>query len=68
MRACDVVPPSLRMRSAKARAASKYCGSFININACIGVLVRSRLTVQDSREGASKMFICGGGEVRFQNV
>ena len=68
MRASGVSLPSLIARSAKARAASKNCGSFININACIGVFVRSRRMVQASRDGASKIFICGGGAVRFQKV
>ena len=56
------------MRSANLRAASTYVGSFIKMSACRGVLVRSRRTVQASREGASRIAICGGAAVRFQNV
>ena len=41
------------MRSASLREASMYVGSFNRINACSGVLVRARRTVQFSREGAS---------------
>ena len=44
------------------------CGSFIMSRAWSGVFVRSRRTWQASREGASNVVICGGGEVRFQNV
>ena len=36
-------------------------------NACIGVLVRERRTVQNSRSGASNVFSIGEGTVRFQN-
>ena len=42
---------------ANTRAASTNCGSFIVTNACSGVSVRSRRTVQTSREGALKMSI-----------
>ena len=57
-----------KVRSARPRAASMNCGSFIRSSAWSGVLVRSRRTWHDSREGASKVVICGGGEVRFQKV
>ena len=63
-----VLPPSRSERSANTRAASMNCGSLSSTSACKGVLVRSRRTVQASREGASNVVICGGGEVRFQNV
>ena len=33
-----------------------------------GVLVRCRLTVQNSRSAASKLIAAGGGEDRFQIV
>ena len=63
-----VAPPSRSARSARARAASTNCGSFISTRAWSGVSVRSRRTVHASREGASKAVICGGGDVRFQKV
>src|SRR5262245_7019535 len=42
--------------------------SLSNKSACKGVFVRSRRATHASRDGASKVVICGGGEVRFQNV
>ncbi len=68
MRSSGAAPPSRMARSASARAHSKYCGSFSSISACNGVSVRSRRTTHDSRDGASKMLISGGGDVRFQKV
>ena len=68
MRSGREVFSEMRIRWARWRAASKYCGSFMSMRACSGVLVRSRRTMQDSRGGASAMDICGGGEVRFQKV
>jgi len=53
---------------AKKRAASKNCTSFINTNACIGVAVFSRLTLQNSRVGASNTVMFAGGIVLRQNV
>ena len=50
------------------REASIICGSFIRSRAWSGVLVRSRRTVHASRDGASKVVICGGAEVRFQKM
>src|SRR5262249_29197599 len=64
----SAVLPSRSKRSASLRLASTYVGSFIKTRAWSGVLVRPRRTVQVSRSGASKVSICGGGEVRFQNV
>jgi hypothetical protein len=52
-------------RFAKAWAASKKTGSFNVVNACRGVLVRTRRTVQYSRLGASKTVILGYGDVRL---
>jgi len=52
----------------RAREASTNCGSFIISSAWSGVLVRSRRTTHDSRDGASRVVIWGGGDVRFQNV
>ncbi len=67
-RSSVVEPASRRVRSARPREASTNCGSFKRSRAWSGVLVRSRRTVQASRDGASKVVICGGGEVRFQKV
>ncbi len=61
-------PPSRSTRSPNALAHSTYCGSFINSSACSGVLVRSRRTQHASRDGASNVLNCGGGEVRLMNV
>ena len=58
---------SSKALSAKARAASTNCGSLSVTRACSGVLVRSRLIVHVSREGALKMSIDVGGADRFQN-
>ena len=48
------------------RANLKYSGSFISTRACSGELVRSRRAMQNSREGAFMIDICGGGITRFQ--
>ena len=40
--------------------------SFISNNACKGVLVRSRRTVHDSRDGASNVAMPGGGELTIR--
>ena len=60
--------PSSERVSARCRAASTNCGSFIVTSACSGVFVRSRRTVQFSRMGALKMSIDAGGALRFQKV
>ena len=47
---------------------STNMGSFSSVKACSGVLVVERLTMQNSRSGASNSVIVGCGAVRFQNV
>jgi photosystem II stability/assembly factor-like uncharacterized protein len=59
---------SINARWASARAASTYWGSFQSSNAWSGVLVLSRRVMHDSRDGPSKVLICGGGAVRLMNV
>ena len=59
-RAGSARPGPARPRRTAARSSSSSAWS--------GVLVRSRRTMQASREGASKVVICGGGAVRFQKV
>ncbi len=59
-------PPSFTMRSANFREVSIYISSFSSSSACSGVELICRCTTQDSRVGASKMVIEGGGTVRFQ--
>ncbi len=50
---------SFRSRIASARAAAKNAGSLRVVSAWSGVLVRTLLTVQNSREGASKVVSMG---------
>src|SRR5581483_207489 len=54
-----LAPPSLTMRRARAWAASANTGSLSVTNACKGVLVRGRLTVQTLRSGASNVAMLG---------
>ena len=61
-------PASMMARSARARAASTYVGSFINTSAWSGVFVGSRRAVHFSRSGASKVASDGGGTVRLAKV
>src|SRR6266852_4506854 len=55
-------------RRARACAASPKAGSFRVVSACNGVLLRERLSTQNSRLGASKVVIEGYGFVRRQKV
>src|SRR6266568_7875971 len=55
-------------RRARACAASTKAGSFRVVSACKGVLLRERLSTQNSRLGASNVVIDGYGFVRRQKV
>jgi hypothetical protein len=48
-------PPSLAIRCAKPRPASRSVGSFKAASACRGVFVRGRRDTQTSRLGASNV-------------
>jgi len=67
MRWSSLLPPKNSASSANALDASINCGSFKTTSACNGVFVLSRLTVQTSRDGASRISIEVGGADRFQN-
>src|SRR5260370_28403226 len=68
IRARSDLPPLCNARSASAREASTYVGSFRSTSACNGVLVTARLAVHFSRSGASNRVREGGGTVRFHTV
>ena len=68
MRAASLPPLSSDTRSASARAASTYVGSFSSTSAWSGVFVSTRRAVHFSRSGASNAASDAGGTVRFQNV